>query len=130
MSIVVERKLFVLYYLVVVIISLRNPCCLVVGLYLDDRRSYCYRPCRSSLRLTILAIVRWRLDCSRDVPIVLVLVVTIYIELTLLLWYDLLLWPVELSLIEALIITLVSTLVYKSTSWLAIKLLLIGIFIG
>jgi hypothetical protein len=131
MSIVVKRKLFVLYYLVVVIISLRNPCYLVVSLCLDDRRSCCCRPCRSSPRLTILrAIVRWRLDCSRYVPIVFV-VATLYVELTLFLWHHLLLWPVELSLIMITISALVYALVCESSQLPTgrVKLLLVGVFV-
>jgi hypothetical protein len=132
MSIIVKRKLFVLYYLVVVIISLYNSCYLVVGLYLDDRRSCCYRPYRSSPRLTILAIVQWRLDCSRDVFIKLI-IAALYIVLTLLLRYDLLLLPVELSLIMITISALVHALVCESSQllcWPTIELLLINVFVG
>jgi hypothetical protein len=64
------------------------------------------------------------------VPVVLVLVVTMYIELMLFLWHNLLLRSVELTLFGIAISALVNALVYESTSWLAIKLLLVGMFIG
>jgi hypothetical protein len=66
------------------------------------------------------------------VPIILVpvLVVTLYIIVTLLLWHDLLLRRVlNLNLI-IIAISAVNALVCKSTSWLAIKLLLISVFVG
>jgi hypothetical protein len=42
--VVIERialSLFVLHNLVVVVVNMRNPCCLEIGIGLDDRRSCC-----------------------------------------------------------------------------------------
>jgi hypothetical protein len=81
-------------------------------------------------KLTILRVVIWwRLDCTRNVPIVLVLVliVILHVIVTLLLWHGLLLRCVELNLI-IMAISAVITLVCESTSWQAIKLLPIGVF--
>jgi hypothetical protein len=93
----------------VIVVNIGNLCSPVVGFSLDDRRSCCCLP-----RLTILrAIIRRRLDCSRYMPIIFVLVVALHIIVTLLLWHNLLLRRVYLIKIA---ISAVTALVCESTS--------------